>query len=276
MKPEAMSSPVQRIPGRSLVHDLWTSLRQPEFWAFSSWLDIVVRSRQSRLGLFWLVSPVIVYIWGVGFFFANMMGVSLAQHAAYVALGYVVFRCVSAIVTDATSAFAVSGAFILDGHVRLTDFVLRVVATAVFHVLLAAPVVLVALALSPMTHWTGLWSAALAFPLVIFNGVWIAVLLALLGARFLDLRHLVANIFMFTFLLTPIVWHAEMMPPGSLRGAIMRFNPFYHFIEVVRAPLLGTSTDPTTLPYLAVMTVVGWCLAMLSYRRYARYVPLWV
>lgn len=282
MSPEPVSAvdtipnPVLRASGRALLHDLVASLRNPEFWAFSSWLDIVVRSRQSRLGIFWLVSPLIVYIWGVGFFFANMMGMSLAQHAAYVALGYVVFRFISAIVSDATSAFAAAGAFILDGHVRLTDFVLRVVATAVFHAVLSVPLVLLALTLSPQTRWTGLLAALAVFPLVVVNGIWVAVLLSLLGARFLDLRHLVSNIFMFTFLLTPIVWHADMMPTDSLRGSIMRFNPFYHLIEVVRAPVLGTPIDPTTWPYLGVMTAVGLCLAVFAYRRYARYVPLWV
>lgn len=272
-----MDGPLPRnTPARSLLTDIAASLRSPEFWAFSSWLDIVVRSRQSRLGIFWLVSPVIVYIWGVGYFFANMMGMPLARHAAYVAIGYIVFRCVSGIVSDATSAFASAGAFILDGHVRLTDFVLRVVATAVFHVLLSTPVLIVALVLSPETQWLGVMVALLVFPAVVLNGVWVAVLLALLGARFIDLRHLVSNIFMFTFLLTPIVWHADMMPAGSLRGSIMRFNPFYHLIEVVRAPILGTPIDPTSLPYLAGMTVVGWCMAVFAYRRYARYVPLWV
>src|SRR5690606_35238316 len=58
----------------SLWRDLWASFRNPEFWALSSWLDIMVRNRQSRLGVFWLLVPPMVYIWGVGSFFASMMG----------------------------------------------------------------------------------------------------------------------------------------------------------------------------------------------------------
>jgi ABC-2 type transport system permease protein len=261
---------------RSLTLDLLAGFRNPEFWAFSSWLDIVVRSRQSRLGIFWLVSPVIVYVWGVGFFFANMMGRPLVVHAAYVALGYVIFRCVSTIVMEATGAFATAGAFILDGHVRLTDFVLRVVTTSLFHLLLSLPVVGIALLMSPETKWLSALAALAVFPLVVLNGMWVAVVFALIGARFLDIRHLISNVFMFVFLLTPIVWHAEMMPADSLRGSLMRFNPFYHLIEAVRAPILGAPIDPTTWPYLGVMTVVGWALALVAYRRYARFVPLWV
>lgn len=273
---QATAAPRTAAAARWLWRDLAASLRSPEFWAYSSWLDIVVRSRQSRLGIFWLVSPVILYVWGVGYFFANMMGMPLVQHAAYVAVGYVVFRCVSSIVSDATAAFSGASAFILDGHVRLTDFVLRVIATALFHVLLSLPLVLLALAMSPQTHWSGLPLALLALPVVVANGIWVAVLFGLLGARFLDLRHLVSNVFLFTFLLTPVIWHADMMPPGSLRGSIMRMNPFYHLIEVVRAPLLGTSIDPVSWPYVLAMTVLGSVAAFFAYRRYARYVPLWV
>jgi ABC-type polysaccharide/polyol phosphate export permease len=57
---------------------------------------------------------------------------------------------------------------------------------------------------------------------------------------------------------------------------LMRFNPFYHMVELVRAPILGQTIDPSTPLYLAVMTVGGWILAILTYRRYARYVPLWI
>lgn len=271
--PVASSS---KAPVRSLLRDLAGSIRHPEFWAFSSWLDIVVRSRQSRLGIFWLVSPVIVYVWGVGYFFATMMRIPLSQHAAYVAVGYVVFRCLSSIMSDATSAFSGESAFILDGHVRLTDFVLRVVSTAIFHALLSLPVVLVALTFSPDTYWPGLLVAMAVLPFVILNGMSVAIVFSLLGARFLDLRHLISNIFMFTFLLTPVIWHADMMPAGSLRGSLMRFNPFYHLIEVVRAPILGTPVDPTSWPYLLVMTTISCIVGLIAYRRYARYVPLWV
>jgi ABC-type polysaccharide/polyol phosphate export permease len=260
----------------SLFRDLAASLRNPEFWALSSWLDIVVRNRQSRLGIFWLMSPAIVYVWGMGGFFASMMHHPLSSFAAYVGIGYLVFRVASSAVTESTGAFAAAGAFILDGHVRLTDFVLRVIATALFHFLLSLPVVALALAIYPDPRWSGLLFSLFSLPVVILNALWIGVVFALVGARFPDLKHLVGNIFTFVFLLTPIIWHADTMPAGSLRGSLMRFNPFYHMVELVRAPILGEAIDPSTPLYLAVMTLGGWILAILAYRRYARYVPLWI
>jgi ABC-2 type transport system permease protein/lipopolysaccharide transport system permease protein len=66
------------------------------------------------------------------------------------------------------------------------------------------------------------------------------------------------------------------MPPGSVRGTFMRFNPLFHMVEVIRAPILGEAIELTTYYYIGTMTVLGWAIAALLYRRYARFVPLWI
>jgi ABC-2 type transport system permease protein len=261
---------------RSLLRDLTDSLKNPEFWALSSWLDIVVRYRQSRLGIFWLVAPSIVYIWGLGSLFAGMQHIALIDFAAYVGVGYCVFKVINGVILESTTAFAASAPFIMDGHTRLTDFVLRVISKALFYFLMSLPAVAVALAIDPAFQWNGLLLSLASFPLVLVNAMWIGVLCALLGARFPDVSQFMNNIFMFAFLLTPIVWHTDTMPADSVRGALVRFNPLFHMVEVVRAPILGSVIEPLTLYYLGAMTVVGWLIAGIAYRRYARYVPLWI
>ena len=56
----------------------------------------------------------------------------------------------------------------------------------------------------------------------------------------------------------------------------MRFNPFYHFVEAFRAPLMGDAIESLSYWYMGIMTVSGLLLATWAYRRYARYVPLWI
>jgi ABC-type polysaccharide/polyol phosphate export permease len=260
----------------NLWRDLAASLRNPEFWALSSWLDIVVKSRQSRLGVLWLLMPSVVYVWGVGGFFAALQGHSFSGFVGYVAPGYVVFRLISSVITESCSALHASTPFILDGRTRLTDFVLRVLAKALFYFLVSMPVVVVSLAISPDWHWQGLPASLAAFAWVLANTVWIGVVFALIGARFPDMAQFVTNIFMFAFLLTPIIWHASTMPAHSLRGTLMRANPLFHMIEAIRAPLLGSPVPSVSYFYLAAMTLVGGIAASLAYRRFARYVPVWV
>jgi ABC-type polysaccharide/polyol phosphate export permease len=261
---------------RPLFRDLYDSLRNPEFWALSTWLDIVVRYRQSRLGILWLMAPPIMYVWGLGFFFAKMQGAHLSQFAAHVGLGYTIFRMINTVIIDSTTAFGSSSAFILDGHLRLTDFVLRVVARAMFYFFMALPILAIALWVFPGVRWEGLAMAAVTFPLIVFNLIWIGVVFALVGARFPDLNQFIGNVFLFAFLFTPIIWYADAMPAESVRGAVMRFNPLFHMVEVVRAPILGETVEVLTYQYLLAMTIVGWAIAWLLYRRYSRFVPLWI
>ncbi len=93
------------------------------------------------------------------------------------------------------------------------------------------------------------------FPLIVINALWIAVVFSLVGARFPDLSQFINNVFIFAFLFTPIIWYGDSMPPDSLRGSMMRLNPLYHMVEIVRAPILGETIEPLTFKYLGAMTV---------------------
>lgn len=261
---------------RYLLQDLVAGLKYPAFWAFSGWLDIVVQVRRSRLGPLWLVSPSLIYIWGIGFIYGSFMHVGVRAYAAHVGVGYVVFKLTQSVIAESTSVLFHSRAFIMDGHMRLTDFVLRALAKALFHFVMSLPAVAIALAVYPHLHLVGLLEGSAALLLVLVNVVWVGVLFSLIGARYPDLSNFIGNIFMFLFLLTPIVWYASSLPEDSVRGILSRLNPFFHFVEIVRAPMLGEHLSGYSWAYVGVMTVLGWSAAVGAYRRYASYVPIWL
>ena len=53
-------------------------------------------------------------------------------------------------------------------------------------------------------------------------------------------------------------------------------NPFYHFIEIFRAPLVGQVQSWTHWAVVGVITVVGWSLALIALRNYRSRVAYWV
>lgn len=259
-----------------LFKHLGESLREPGFWAYSSWLDIVTKYRRSRLGLLWLLVPVAAYTFGVGWFFAQLSGTDPLAFIPHLGIGYVLFRLLSTVINDSASVLPGHASFVLDGHVRLTDFVLRVVAKAAFYFVTALPLLALALAWAPNFEPVGLLAVLPMLVVALLNVVWIGVVVSLLGARFPDMHELMGSVFVFAFILTPILWEASLVPEGTLRSVLMRANPLFHMIEAIRAPLLGEPLQVSTFWYLGVMTMVGWILAWLLYRRYARFVPLWV
>jgi ABC-type polysaccharide/polyol phosphate export permease len=260
----------------TLLVQFGDSFRQPAFWAYSSWLDIVTKYRRSRLGVFWLFVPPLLYVWGLGFFYSGLMGAVDANFICHVGIGFLLFRLMSTVITESSGVLPAHQAFILDGHVRLTDFVLRVLAKALFYFLMAMPVLAPALMLGPGVTLTGVLLGLLALPLVLANLLWIASVTSLVGARFPDVNEIMGNVFILGFVMTPIVWYAGSAPAGTIRGMVMRVNPMFHLIEIVRAPIMGEAVSRLTLAYVALMSLSGWLLAMVLHRRYSRFVPLWL
>jgi len=266
---------MQQAPG-AFWRELRESFRNPEFWALTSWLDIMVRARRSRFGILWLLMPSIIYVFGLGTFFAAMRGGVNEDFYVHVALGAMVFRTLMSTVIGSANVFHGSYSFIMDGHMRLTDYLLESLAKSFFDLLMYLPAAIVTMLMWGQVSPLGLLLSIPTLLLIYINALWMSAVFSLVGARFSDFGQLLSNVSIFMFLLTPIIWHSEMMPAGSLRGQLMRFNPFYHFVEIFRAPIMGNPIEPLSLWYVGIITVVGLLVATFVYRRYARFVPLWI
>ncbi len=260
-----------------LFSHLRQSLRKPDHWLYGSWLDMVVKYRKTYLGVLWVLIPTAVYIWGVGGFIAALQpGIGRAEFLAHTALGFVLFRLITTAILDATSAFHSYQVFIYDGQGQLTDFILRNLSRSCFYFLLTLPLVVAALSASDGLSLPGMGWALLGLAVVMVNLLAYSVLFAFLGARFADLAELMGSAVLAGFLITPVVWYPQMAPVGTLHGSLMRANPLYHLIEGVRAPLLGQALEPSTLAYLAAMSVIGIAAATACYARFFRRVPTWL
>ncbi|GAB2662645.1 ABC transporter permease [Arenimonas aestuarii] len=271
-----MSNRYHSHRGQGLLPQLWQSLRQPDYWAYSSWLEIATKYRRTSLGLLWLVLPTLVFVVVLGNVYSHLMGYALDEYLPYLATGYVTWRFLVQVVSDASGAFSVHKAFIMEGRIRLTDFILVSFSKAGFHLFFGALIVAGVLLWSPATSLTSAWTLLLTLPMLLANLGWIAVCIALIGARFRDTHELIGTVLVLGFLLTPILWTVERFPPDTLRGSAVRFNPAFHLIDMLRAPILGDMPERISILVVCVMALVGWLFTTWLFRRYARYVPIWV
>lgn len=261
----------------SLFGDFKKSIHRAEFWGYSTWLDIMTDYRRMHLGLGWALIPPIVYILGLGYMYSILMGRGLDPMTYYIHLGigWALWKMLTNVLNTAAPVFNKHKSFIMDGHTCFTDFVLRVVSRALFNFIFAFAVVFAILLVDSDIHWWNMLTMLVTLPIYVINLVWLTVVVALLGARYPDVRELIKTLLMFGFFITPILWSAQSMPPGSMRGLIARFNPAFHYIEMVRAPVMGLPIEHATYVVVTCMTVGGWLLAAVLYKRYARFVPLW-
>lgn len=260
-----------------LLSHLRQSFRNPDHWVYGAWIDFVSRYRRMSLGILWAVVPPIVYVWGIGGFLRVLQpGLDKTLYLPHVAIAFVLFRFITTSLTDAVSLFPQYRAYIFDGSTRLTDFVLRNLLNSLLYLVIAAPVVLAAMIPSPHIAWAGVPAAIGGLALVLATVFAYAIVLAFAGARLPDISEVMGSLTMALFLVTPIVWLGSQAPEGTLHGTLMRANPFFHLIEVVRAPLFGEAVAPSTYAYVGIALAAGLLLAAVSYRAFSRRLPIWL
>ena len=260
----------------SLFKQLARSFRQPEFWAYSSWLDVVTSYRRTRLGLLWLLAPVMVFTFVTGPLYAKLFDRDLAAYLVHLGMGYAIWRMLSMVVSDAINSLRNNKSFIMDGNVRLTDYALKSIAKALFYFAFSMIGMIGVLIWSPAVPAWAIPTLIVTVPVVVLNLFWIAYCVALLGARSPDFGQVLQTLLMMGMLFTPIIWEGSRFPVDSMAGVIVRLNPAYHLLEIVRAPLYGLAPETSSIVFVAVMAVVGWTFAAFLCRRYSRYVPIWI
>lgn len=260
----------------ALFNQLFRSLRKPEFWAYSSWLDIVTRYRRSRLGLFWLLAPVLLFTFVTGPLYARLFGQELTFYMVHLGMGYAIWRMLSMVISESINSLRSNKAFILDGNVQLTDYALKCIAKALLYFAFAMIGMLGVLIWSSAVPVWGIVTLLVTIPIVVVNLLWIAYCVGLLGARSPDFGQALQTLLMMGMLFTPIIWVGDRFPADSVAGFVVRLNPAYHLLEVVRAPLFGRMPESGSMIFVAVMAVVGWVIATFLCRRYSRYVPIWI
>ena len=109
--------------------------------------------------------------------------------------------------------------------------------------------------------------------LLLATSVWVALLLGTICARFRDVPQIAASLMQVAFFLTPIIWQPEQI--GD-RLIFVQINPFFHFIELIRAPLLGNTVTALTWAVTLAITLGGWLGTLLFYRLFRARIAYWV
>ena len=108
---------------------------------------------------------------------------------------------------------------------------------------------------------------------IIINGGWFSFLIGMLCARYRDLNPTIASLVTLSFFLTPIIWNPSLIPD---RAFILLYNPFFHFVESIRAPLLGQPVQAETWLVLTLITILGWILVIPAVSKMGRKLVYWL
>ena len=130
-----------------------------------------------------------------------------------------------------------------------------------------------------LTAYFGSWPGAVAlaaipaFLLLSVNGALVSVTLGMASARFRDVPRIITSLAQIIFLITPILWTPDMLGPQIWLAHI---NPFFHLIEIVRRPLLGSLPPVETVWITLLITALNLALAVAMFSRYRARIAYWI
>lgn len=274
--------PDLRPPGRdfrSAFRDMRNGWNQRELWLHLGWQDIRQRYRRSVLGPIWITISMAVTAIALGILYAGLFGNSLEEQLPYILVGFIVWTFISGCISEGSEVFVANSGLITHLPAPISIHIYRLVwrQTLFFaHNLIVYAVMLVVFP-QPLL-WTDL-AAFPAFGLLVLNGAWVALLIGIVSTRFRDLPPVTQSVVQLLFFLTPIVWIYEDLlanPNVAQRARIVEFNPIFHFVEILRRPMLGMDQHLHNWIVVGAITVVGWVLTLLVMRRYRGRVAYWV
>lgn len=253
--------------------DLVQGARAFRLWGLLAWQDVRQHYRRSSIGPFWITISMGIMVMALGLLFSTVFNTSLADYMPFLATGLVVWSLMASLVNDGCRAFVDAESIVKQINLPLSTHGYRVACRAL--IIFAHNLLILAIIAWLFPTRPG-WVALLAAPglaLLCLNGVWACLLFGLVSARFRDVPLITANLMQVSFFLTPVFWRPEALPE---RAALLQFNPFYHFLELVRAPLLGQAPGMVSWLVATGIALAGWLVMFIFYCRCRQRIAYWL
>jgi ABC-type polysaccharide/polyol phosphate export permease len=245
----------------------------PIWWGLA-WLEIKQRYSRSVIGPFWITLSTGVMVAAMGPLYGALLGQNVAGYIQHLAVSLIIWNFISGSINDAGNAFVGAEGYIKQISLPLSVYVLKLIARNSLMLGHNFAVVFVVLYFLPPKNLELIWLTPIGLILVVGNLFWLALLLGMFSARFRDIPQLVSNIVQVAFFLSPIIWSAEMLPPS--RRYLADFNPLFHFIEIVRAPLLGEPLHLISWIVVTAFLLIGSAVTFMLFARFRARVPYWL
>jgi lipopolysaccharide transport system permease protein len=214
-----------------------------------------------------------IMIGTMGPLYAKLFHREFDDYFLKLAVSLVFWQLISQYITEACGAFISAEAFIKQIRLPLTIHVLKVVWKN--GVIFCHNFLVVVAVLAYFQPALGYHLLLLPFALFLLavNAVWIGIVLGLLCARFRDIPQIVASLMGVAFFLTPVMWQPDMLGKHQW---VVNLNPFYHFIEIVRAPLVAAPVNVLSWIAVVAITVIGIAVMLAMFSKYRSRIAYWV
>jgi ABC-type polysaccharide/polyol phosphate export permease len=253
--------------------DIKNGVKAVPIWSVLGWQDIKQRYRRSVLGPFWLTISTAIMVSALGVLYAELLGQNIENFIPHVGAGLIVWTLLSTLILESATIFVNSEGIIKQIKMPLTVHVCRMVWRNIMIFAHNVVILLCLLYFIPSLIIMDLLTIPLGVFLIALNGVWIGLVVGIICTRYRDVTQILTSLVLIMFYVTPIFWKPELLVE---RGWIAQYNPAYHFIELIRSPLLGHGVPGNSWLIALSITFFGFFLAIIILAKYRSRVAYWL
>lgn len=217
-----------------------------------------------------------VQIATIGVVFGTIFKTEITDYLPYLATSIILWNLISSSITEGCNAFIASESMIKQLKLSHYNFVLRVVwknLMTTAHNLIILPLVF-------LIFWrTPNFATAAFIPgliILILNIIWCVWLLAIVSARFRDFPLIMSSVMAIAFYITPVMWYPQLIENNGLAHLLLGLNPLYHWMQIVRLPLLGQSPTWENWTLSLLSAGIGWLVTLGVQRKLRNMIAYWV
>jgi ABC-type polysaccharide/polyol phosphate export permease len=247
--------------GSPAIHELRELVRYRDLLRILISNSIKTRYKRSSLGVVWTLLNPLLNTLVLTLAFSQIFRFNIENYAVYILSGLLFWNFFAQTTTLAMNQLIWGSSLLRRIYVPRSIFSVAVVGNGLANFFLALiPLGAVMLALgAPFTSALLFIPFAAVLMLMFILGV--TLLVSTLAVFFVDVVDIYGVVISAVFYLTPIIYPISMLPEGI--AAILRWNPLYIMVELLRAPVyLGVMPDAGQIAAAAAVAVVtllvGW------------------
>jgi lipopolysaccharide transport system permease protein len=240
------------------------------------WQDVKQAYRRSAVGPFWITIGMAVQIITMGLVFGLIFKSNISEYIPFLASSIIFWGFISSTINEGCLAFVSAEAMIKQLRIGYYEYVVRVVwrnAISSLHNLIILPIVLIFFWKLPGLQILALVPGVL---ILILNVSWVVWLLGIVSARYRDMPPIVSSVTLIAFYVTPVMWYPSLIKDSQLAHLLLGLNPIYHWLQIVRLPILGQWPTWENWLLSVICACLGWALTILVHRKYRNMIAYWV
>ena len=240
---------------------------------FLAWGDLKARYSRSVIGPLWLVAGFAIFAIGLAIIWSKIFSEEINKIFPFFSVGLTIWMLISGIISQASTHYTENRNTILNINIsekKLTTLMMSGhVITFLHYYIFIIPLLIffkVELNIHSLLSFLG-------FILVILNLYWISILLGYLGAKYRDIPPLINALLQPLFFITPIIFKPNML--GEFYW-IINVNPFTHYINIVREPILGLEVNIPSWKFSLLSAIIGITFINLFSKINRKNLPFWI